>query len=431
MPQTKPRVSAYVVVFFEKSSGIIANLLSLYLLSKYVPPEHFSTFAIVTIIVNALAIIVDSGLSGGLIFKKLATEDDFNTVFTFSIVVALIIQFLLFILSGYIAELYDNPDLVEAVKLVSFLLTFKVLASYYTVKLILDNRFIYQLVAFLASTVIGISFAVYLASESFGYLALISQPIISTIALYFFLIFSGYKGPKIGFDKESWLQMFSFGAKLSISSIIQTSYQQSPTLIFGLTFTKQQTGLFSQAFRLGMVGPGLLKAVVDKVGFPFLTRLRSDDALFIRNYRWLRRTSLGLATIGTTILSGLSPIIIKNFLGPDWEGATPYLTVLSLMITGVCLDSVSRTAMKSLGLANDLLIIEILKRSISIFILIGAFNVSLDVFLWSIVVLSLVHGLVNEVYVLTKLKKPIIPDSIESVIIMSIPIVLFNSFELF
>lgn len=74
-------------------------------------------------------IIISGGLNTALIQKKEADKDDYNTVFTISFILAVILYFILFFTAPLIAEIYNQPILISIIRVLGLSLPIYALKS--------------------------------------------------------------------------------------------------------------------------------------------------------------------------------------------------------------------------------------------------------------------------------------------------------------
>ena len=113
---------AYKGIFWsavERFSTQGAHFLLSIILARMIAPHHFGLLAMLTIFIAVANAFVDSGFSMALVQKQDRTEKDYSTVFFFNIIISIIIFFILFLISPYIAAFYEEHILETLTKYVS------------------------------------------------------------------------------------------------------------------------------------------------------------------------------------------------------------------------------------------------------------------------------------------------------------------------
>ena len=75
-------------------------------------PNDYGTVAIVLIFINIANVFVTSGFSTALVQNKEANDVDFSTNFFCSLGMSIIVYGIMFIISPFIADFYEMPELV-------------------------------------------------------------------------------------------------------------------------------------------------------------------------------------------------------------------------------------------------------------------------------------------------------------------------------
>ncbi len=119
--------------------------------------------------------------------------------------------------------------------------------------------------------------------------------------------------------------MFLFRSSVSL-------YTTANALILGALSTPLAVGFYSGAERL-IKGLASLTTPVSQSLYPRISRLVVTDA---KQAIWLTRLSLGLMTLGATLLCICSmagaPLIVRVLLGRGYEKSIPVLRILSLLL---------------------------------------------------------------------------------------------------
>ncbi|TON32979.1 flippase, partial [Vibrio parahaemolyticus] len=113
-----------------------------------------------------------------------------------------------------------------------------------------DLVFKKQAIIYIFSSLVSAIIGVFLALKGAGYWALVTIQIIeSFLVSTLFFICSDYK-PKISFSKDKFIDLFSFGGRLMVSSLIFTIYQNSVNIVLGRKFGAVELGYYSQSQKI-------------------------------------------------------------------------------------------------------------------------------------------------------------------------------------
>ncbi|EJL6550175.1 oligosaccharide flippase family protein, partial [Vibrio cholerae] len=208
----------YIWIIFEKLGVVLIRLLTIVILARYLEPRDFGLYSMVAIVVVIANVLIDSGISGSLIQKEKIDNRYYDTAFTFNFSVAVILAVLSFNLSHYIANFYNEPELVNIVKVLSFTIVIKSLSTTQCAILTRNLSFRSQTIVFLSASIISLFIGVYFAKNGFGYWSLVYMQLAESLLVTLsFWIISNYR-PRLYFSAHRFLHLYSFGGRLMLSS---------------------------------------------------------------------------------------------------------------------------------------------------------------------------------------------------------------------
>ena len=204
---------------------ILANILS---------PEQFGIVAMSTIFITLANSLVDSGFTGALTRKLEVTSKDFNTVFYFNLAVSFFLYAILYFLSPYIARFFSQPLLCDIVRILSLSLIINALSIVQKVILIRKLDFKTQAFISLASSLISGSAGVIMALNGYGVWALVVMQILRLGINTLLLWVCSRWFPTLSFSVASFKEMFSFGGRLLLTSIISVIWNEIYSFIIAV-----------------------------------------------------------------------------------------------------------------------------------------------------------------------------------------------------
>jgi len=151
--------------------GILVTLL----LARFLVPEDFGLVAMMAVFLALGSSLMDSGFREALIRLENITQEDYATAFYANIVLGLVSYGILFAAAPAIAEFYEEPRLVDLIRVASLSV---IIMSFQVVQVASLSRklnFKAQLKASLPASVISGVIAVGLAYVGWGVWALVSQ----------------------------------------------------------------------------------------------------------------------------------------------------------------------------------------------------------------------------------------------------------------
>ena len=188
------------------------------ILARLLAPEEFGIIAIMMVFITLCNVFVDSGFSTALIQKIDAIEADYCSVFYINIAMALILFFILYIISPAIASFYKTPSIslyMRILSIVLFIRSFSLIQNTLLRKRMLVHlSFRISWIALIISGTIGI----VMAYQGYGVWALIAQQIscASVTAIMQWLLVRWR--PQWIFDWKRIKSLYRFGWKMFFSS---------------------------------------------------------------------------------------------------------------------------------------------------------------------------------------------------------------------
>ncbi len=339
------------------------------IMARLLTPADFGTIGMLGVFIAISQTFIDSGFGSALVRKLDRTEADFNTVFYFNIVVSLVCYVILFLAAPFVAEFFNYPILKDILRVIAINLCIKSLNSVQYAKFTIKVDFKTTAKCSLIATVISGIFGITLAYNGFGVWSLVYQQIcgavVTTIAVW---SFSSWR-PKWMYSWESFRNLFSYGSKLLVASLLHTMYANMSSLIIGKFYTAKDLGYYSRGESLATLPCSNITGVLQRVTFPIFSQLQNDDSRLIAVYRkYICITSLAVF-FAMALLAALAKPLIIVLITDKWVEAAVFTQILCFawMFDHICAMNLNILQVK--GRSDLFLRLEIIKKTISISIL--------------------------------------------------------------
>lgn len=329
------------------------------ILARILIPEDFGLIGMLAIFIAISQTFIESGLGSGLIQKLDRTDIDYSTVFVFNFFISAVLYSILFISAPYIADFYNEPQLVllTRVLMVSLILNSLIIVQRTILIIELDFRAIAK--TNVVSVVIGGFMGIYTAYNDYGVWALVIQSltrIFVTVIMFWWL--SKWKF-SIAFSKESFKSLFSFGSKLLISGIYSQVMNNIYNVFIGKYYFASDLGYYNRAKDFTELSSGTITSVLQQVTFPVLASLQNEKERLISVYRRLIKMSAFFIFPAMMILSVLADPIVRVLLGEKWLFVIPLLhwmpfTRIFYPISSLNMNILNATGRSDLFLKVDL-----------------------------------------------------------------------------
>lgn len=388
-------INNYVWGFGNRIITLLATLLNTLILARFLTPEDFGKVGMLAILVNLGTTIADTGMGGSLVKEKNLTKLDCSTVFVYNLVFSLLLYFIFFICAPSIEKFYDTPGLCE----ISRILTLPIIISALTIvprsllykQLEIKKIFLISLI----SSILSITTSVVLAINGAGVWALVSYTI--TYALLENICYHAVCRyvPHFAFSKESFKKLFSFGFFTTLSTIVDTVYENILSILLGKFVGATEVGYYTQAKRIEETPSKSVSTSVANVAFPMLCHINNNEIEFIKKAKEIQGYLLEISTAIILLLALYADTIIILMFGPSWIEAAYYLRILCIAGVFIIIENTNRTFIKSLGRSDIMFKIAMVKRTIGLSIIALSLIWGIKYVLWGYVLSTIIAAIIN------------------------------------
>lgn len=347
------------------------------IIARILSPSDYGLIGMLAIFLSISQCLIDSGFTNALIQTKERTEKDYGTVFIFNLAISITLYLILFFCAPAISRFYNQEILTQVLRVVGLILIITALSNVqrtiFTIKVDFKTQTFVSIPSAVASGAVG----VVMAYSGFGVWSLVSQTLTNgmlTTILFWLLTKERFR---IVFDMASFKRLGGFGVKLMLSSLLHTAYANLYGLFIGKKYSAQDLGYFSRADQFAVFPATTLTAIITRVSYPMLCQSQSDKIELSRIYTNFIKSSCFVVfplMIGLCVLS--KPLILV-LLTEKWLPVVSLMSILALdglfgPITGINLN-----LLQAVGRSDLFLRLEIIKKSISVGILLLTINFGL------------------------------------------------------
>ncbi|MDY0271263.1 MAG: lipopolysaccharide biosynthesis protein [Advenella sp.] len=370
MSLKKQAISGVKWSFAQQFSVQIINFGVQVILARLLMPEMFGLIAMVIVFISIGSALMDSGMTSSLIRTKNPDQTDYSTVFVTNLLVSFAVYILIFILAPYIADFYNQDVLTNIIRLLALSFVIRAFVAVHVAKLTKEMNFKLQMQLQVPSVIISGIIGVTMAYKGYGVWSLvwlnIAQALVFTIQYWVFIPWK----PSLVFDKERFKYHFKFGYKLTLSSLLDSIYNDAYRIVIGKCFSPAQVGYFNQAETMRLFPVQQISTVVGKITYPYFANIESDVSL----RRAYKNTMKLLIFITLPTMLSLILIAEEGFrfvFGEKWLPSVPYFQVLALASIVRPVSTYNLNILKVKGRSDIFLQIEIIKKILGVIFLIG------------------------------------------------------------
>ncbi len=336
-------------------------------LARLLSPEEYGLIGIVTIFTTVMLGVVDSGFSNALIRKKDATNEDYNTLFVFNLVVSVAMFALLFVCAPWIAKFFERPQLVELVRVMGLILILQALSivqnTILTKKIDFKTKTKASVFSAVASGVIGIA----MAFAGFGVWSLVAQQL-SRQLIYSILLWAFNKWrPKLKVNSKSLKYMWGFGWKLLVSGLLNNIWNEIYQVVVGKFYSPATLGQYTRSKQYASMFSSNLSGIVQRVSYPVLAEIQDNKERMVSGYRRIIRVTMFLTACLMIPLGAVAEPFIYCLIGPQWHEAAAYLPLMCVSMSLYPLHVINLNMLQVQGRTDIYLYLEIVKKVIALF----------------------------------------------------------------
>lgn len=361
------------------------------ILARLLLPSDYGILALVVIFITIANVFIQSGLNTSLIQKKVVDQIDYSSVFYLSLGIATFLYVLLYFAAPFIARFYDNQSLVSVLRVLALTLfpgAFNSIQNAIVSRTMQFKRLFYSSVgAGIISGIVGIC----LAYLGYGIWSLVFQQLTNQVCITLILWFTVKWRPTLQFSLERVRVLFSFGWKLLVSSLIDTTYRDLRSLIIGKVYTPSMLGYYNRGEQFPKLVISNINGSIQSVMLPVLAA-HQDYADRVKSM--MRRSIVTSSFIVFPMMVGLAvvaePLVIL-LLTEKWLPSVPFLQIFCASFALWPIHTANLQAINAMGRSDIFLKLEIIKKVLGLAIL----AVSLPFGVYYLALSQIVSGIIS------------------------------------
>ena len=298
-------------------------------LMNFLPPSAFGLVAMATVFTGFLNLFSTFGLSSSLVQASKISKVDIDTVFWFVFFLGMILTIIMFGLSWPMAKLFEQPELVLIIQVLS--LNF-VLLPFTSVPLsLLQRDLLFSKIFFVnaSSAIISAVITIILAIQGWGVWALVFQRVSASIIqlICFSLVVRYIPGKQ--FSKDILKKHMQFGLPFLGSKSVLYWIENADNFLIGYFMKPSALGLYSRAYALSKIPSHQMGTILFRVLFPSLAKIQDDLGRIRELFLKMNSALLFFITPVMIFVSLSAEAFILLIAGEEWLGSVILLKVLS------------------------------------------------------------------------------------------------------
>lgn len=307
----------------------VMNLVSIVILARLLTPDDFGVFAILMIFIGFLGMFVEMGSSAAIIHMDKISDKLLSSIFYFNVFSGVLFCILLFVLSGPISVFFENPEIEELLKWLSF--TF-VIGSFSGVqKALFSKKLEFKTISIIGTvtTFSSLAIGIVAAINGFGVYSLIIRTMADTILLTTLTWYISSWKPGLMFSLEELKKVFHFATNLTGYTFINYFSKNADNFLIGKFLGSSNLGVYNMAYNIMLYPLQNISHVFMKVLFPAFSLIKDDNEKFKRGYL---RVIFFVALVSFPLMTGLmatSEIFVSVVFGEKWHNLAIILLIMA------------------------------------------------------------------------------------------------------
>lgn len=340
---------ASLINIIARYSSIFIQILYNAVLARILTPKDFGIVAVLTVFSSFFSLLANMGIGTAVIQNKELSENDNNSLFTFSLYMGILFMLLFAALSFPIALFYDNSVYKSLGAILSISLCFNILNTVPNAILLKQKRFLVVGIRTVVVTILSSAFTIILAVIGLRYYSIVFHSVISSILLFAWNMFSVKLHVRSRVDWSSVKKIRNYASYQFLFNITNYFARNLDNLLIGKYLGDVPLGYYNKSYTLMLFPIQNLTHVITPVLHPILSDYQNDKEKIFRQYMKVVKVLSLLGVFVTPFCFFAADELILIFFGDQWTQAIPAFRILSLSIYAQMLAASTGSIYQSLG----------------------------------------------------------------------------------
>lgn len=319
----------YLWMALERFGANGISFLSNIFLSYFVVPEEYGIVASLAIFTNIIFVLLDCGMSDGIMRYKDATDKDFNTLFWFNTFMGVMLCITYNILAPFVADYLGLPETEGVMRLMGF----GAILSAMTISQATRQRYTLN---FKKMSLINLATVASMATTCIimgwmgcGYWAVAMLTFgFSFYMLLYLFIFTKWR-VRFEFSMETFKDLWRFGVNLLFTVLTTQVAQNLYSFMLG-KFSPAQSGYFVQGQKLENAPMKSMESTITYTSFVMITKEHDEEKRrreFVKVYGSIAVIMFSFMGLAFSLCEPLIDLIFPE----KWVPVVPYFRLLVVL----------------------------------------------------------------------------------------------------
>lgn len=324
-----------VRAFYWGGAGSVLKLLiqisAQIFLARLLGPEQYGLFAIGVIVISFSNFFADVGIAYGLIQRQQLTEQDIRFVFTWQLIVGVVVSLIVAGLSAPLADFFREPRAASILLALAPICLVQAATAVSLNLLKRDLNFKAMQIAQTAGYILGyVAVGIPLALSGWQVWALVAAWAVQvTTTLVLFYLRVGHATKPLLRHPEA-IAITGFGFKVLATNLTNWVIGNIDRLVIARHMPSSAVGLYATPYNLMFTPSTTLMGVVQPVMYSACARVQGEHERIGRAYLALVAAITLCAMPVFFAISAIADTFILALYGPSWAGAADVLRPIAL-----------------------------------------------------------------------------------------------------
>lgn len=312
----------------------LSALLKVSILARFLEPSDFGLMALITFILGFMDLFMDMGITSAILHKQDIKKKEYASLYWLNIGFSLLLFTLMFLISPLLASFYEEPQLVRLVRLSGIIILFSAIGRQPKTILQKDLQFKTIAIVDIASIIIALISAIFLALYGLGVYALVFSSLIQYgINNVVYFILGTKKSPLLfHYDYVETKRFLKIGVYQVGGHMINYFNRDLDVLIIGKFFGTEILGGYSLAKQLVRRPVSIIDPIINKVGISILPRHQSNNVLLLKYFNMLIKN---LSIINAFVYGAIAiaaPFAVSILYGEQYQNIVTLVQLFSIVV---------------------------------------------------------------------------------------------------
>ena len=309
---------------------VIIQMGSLVVLARVLTPEDYGVISMVLVVTSFAGLFRDLGLSSAAIQKKDLTTEQQSNLFWLNVSMGLVLMLLVSACAPLVAKFYGQAELRGLTIFLSSTFLISSVSAQHGAMLVRRMQFGRSSFAAVAGAIVTMAVSISLALHEYAYWALALGTVAGALVTSGLTIVLSSFRPGLPCRGSGVRELVGFGANVTMANFINYFSRNLDKLLIGKIAGAEALGIYGRAYQLLMFPIVNIRAPIQAVAFPAMSKLDSGSEDYRQYYiKLVRLLAWGTMPLMAFVLVAAREIVLL-VLGDSWEAVIPIIMILAL-----------------------------------------------------------------------------------------------------